>query len=212
MDYGLEKYTHTELKKMCEKMDILYKKDKDSTISEISKWFLYYEQYINKQKKRYKFVDETDIKENTVVERDGNKYIKKQYKMSKSISSLEREYKYMTDMYKLGICIKPIECDVISRYIIIEYYEGINPSFFKKKHQLRILDIYKELDKHNIFYNNTSLNSICIKNDKVYLTDFSNSKHIRKKSSEKLTNIKDTKKYLIKELKKYTKSNCYKYL
>lgn len=198
MSYRLEKYNLSDLKKMANKMDLPARRSKAEMIEDISKAFAEYEEY--KKEKIDKYTRHKQLgekgKEGTtylVTDHNGKEYAMKTFKKSKSSSKLHKEYNLQKKASKAGVAPKVYDCDTVGKWILMEkmdshLYEQLNKEkgSLSKKHQERLIEIFRKLDEIGVFHNDANLCNYMLKNGEIHLIDYGFAKEITPELKKKL--------------------------
>jgi len=225
----IQNYNMDELKKIAEKMELPVKKSKKQMVEEIMKAMKEYTDYKKEKIDRYTKISQLGDsgKEGTthlVYDNKGEKELAmKCFRKAKSSRTLKKEYAFLRKAGKAGISPRAIDYDTVSKYIVMEkmdshlYHELKKTKKLKKKHQLRILEIFSKLDELKIFHNDANLLNYMLKDGTVYLIDFGFAREINDRLI-KGTKTEKPNTYLmtiglIKKLKELNlEKESYKYL
>jgi predicted Ser/Thr protein kinase len=206
MDYSsLNNCNFSDLKKMAKDMGLTTKKSKSEYIIDIQLAFKEYETYKKNKIDKYTRIKQIGNKgkQSIIYEVTNNKnniFAMKTFKKNKSSNHLKIEYNLQKKASSIDIAPKVIEYDSVSKYIVMEKMDEHlldviqHQGTLTKTQQLRILEIFKELDNIGIFHSNPNINNYMIKDNKIYIIDFGSATEINTKLIKLLgTNTPNTK-------------------
>lgn len=199
MNYSqLEKLSFAELKKIANKMDIQYKRGKNSLIQDIISNLKEFEKYKRNKIDKYKRIKQLGNKGKEgitylVETKNGNQYAMKTFKKQKSSATLRKEAELQKKASTYGICPKIVEIDTVSKYIVMEKMDihltdliGKQNGNLKKNQQQQLLNIFKKLDDAGVFHGDANILNYMVKNKQIYIIDFGMSKEITPQLKKKL--------------------------
>lgn len=190
-NYGLEKYSLPELRKIADEMHLRPRRSKQSMIEDISQAFSEYEQYRKEKVDKYTRIRQLGNvgKEGTtylVKDKRGKEYAMKTFRKTKSSNTLKKEYKLQRKAGKAGISPKVYDYDTVSKYIIMDVMDGGHLIDVMKKQrgtlykyqQERIIDIFNTLDEIGIFHGDANMTNYMLKGKQIYIIDYGFAKPI----------------------------------
>lgn len=157
-----------------------------------------------------------DGKTYIVQNKKGSSFAMKTFKKNKSIKKIQLEY----DLQKIAAAenISPslIDIDLDEKYIVMDKMDHHlmevlekQKGHLSKKHQRRIVSIYKTLDAIGVFHGDANLTNYMIKDRVVYIIDFGLGKYITPKLEKKMgTEDPNLKLMLIGFILKLKEMNC----
>ena len=197
--YGLEKCTLHELWSMAKEMDLPIRRKKADMVSEISRAFEEYEDYLKRKVQKYTRIKQLGNKGKegitylVVSEENKQKYAMKTFRKTKSSATLKKEYKLQKIASRAGVAPRVYEYDTISKYIVMDVMDkhlidvmDKQKGHLHKYQQQRIIDIFKTLDKCGVFHGDANLANYMVKDKIIYMIDFGFSKNIDKRLERKL--------------------------
>ena len=131
-------------------------------------------------------------------------YAMKSFKKKVTTSNIKKEIEFQNIAFQSGIAPKIIDYNLSDKYIVMQKMDthlvdyitkknGILP----KKHQIRLIEIFKKLDENKIFQTDPNILNYMIKNDKIYMIDYGMCKNIDKKLTKKLGTDKPNLKFTL---------------
>jgi predicted Ser/Thr protein kinase len=183
---------------MADKMDLPARRSKTEMIEDISTAFSEYEEY--KKEKVDKYIRHKQLgekgKEGTtylVTDHHGKEFAMKTFRKTKSSDRLHKEYSLQKKAAKAGVAPRVYDYDTVSKWILMEkmdkhLHDQIEEEkgVLHKRHQLRLLEIFKKLDEVGVFHNDANVCNYMIKRDEIYLIDYGFAKEITPKLKKKL--------------------------
>ena len=172
---------------------------KEQIIKKISTELKNYDKYCKQESSKYitiSKIDQIDGKNSVcynVKKKYGrNIYVKKTFKKNKSGKKIIQEAKIQDIAFKLDVAPKIIEYNIIDNYIIMEKLDKhlisiniLNKNLkLSKQQQHRIVEIFKLLSTEKIIHGDTHVFNFMLKNEKIYLIDYGNSRICNKKSEK----------------------------
>jgi len=186
---ALEKYDNEKLIEIVNNLGLPKRKNKSEMIRDIENAFEAYKEDKIDRYKKYEQLGQAGKEGITfrVTDRQGKEYAMKTFRKTKSSAKLAQEYILQEKASKRGIAPKVYKFDTVTKYIVMEKMDTHLLETMKKEkglsktHQLRILEIFNELDKAGVFHNDANLCNYMFKGDKLYIIDFGFAKEINDK-------------------------------
>jgi tRNA A-37 threonylcarbamoyl transferase component Bud32 len=126
----------------------------------------------------------------------GEQYAMKTFKKTKSIERLALEATLQDMASRHGVSPKIIDVDIVGRTITMEKMDKhlvdimkISNGNLQVEHQKRLFEIFKRLDRAEVFHGDSNILNYMIKGDKIYIIDFGMGKRIDGKLKKRLGTI-----------------------
>lgn len=157
---------------------------KSTLIRRIAKGLREYEEYKQEKIDKYKKLERIggDGKEGktfVVKNRRGHKYAMKTFPKSKSSKTLKRELEFQQRASKHGLSPKIRDYDTVSKYIVMDLLDKNLLEILQEQNgvltltqQKHIINLFKGLDKINIFHRDPNPLNIMTKNGNWYIIDY----------------------------------------
>lgn len=208
-------------------MDLPFKKTKAELAEDIAAAFKDLERHKKKTVNKYERHEQLGDKghEGTTyrVTYKDEEYAMKTFKGNKSSTTLKLEAELQDKASQVGVAPRVVECDTVSKYIVMEKMDGHLVDFVKKKgtllkyQQKRIIDIFNRLDDAEVFHGDGNIMNFMLKGKDIYLIDFGYAKAIDSKLIKKYDTSHPNRKFMtISLIMKLKELGCdadgYKYL
>jgi tRNA A-37 threonylcarbamoyl transferase component Bud32 len=196
MEKELRKKTPKELQEILKKINEKTKKNieipkgKKELISIITKIFQEYSERQEKKEGRFcklKQLGEKgrECKAFLVADSKKGEYAMKTYRKNKPINLIRQEYEFQKLAEKEGISPKLIDVDFVNKSMTMEKMDRdildviyAQKGVLKRAQQLRIIEIFKTLDKIGVFHMDANPPNFMEKNGQIYIIDYGFSKPI----------------------------------
>ena len=123
----------------------------------------------------------------------GEQYAMKTFKKTKSIERLVLEATLQDMASRHGISPKIVDVDVVGRTITMEKMDKhlvdvmkLSNGNLQVEQQKRLFEIFKKLDKAEVFHGDSNILNYMLKGDKIYIIDFGMGKQIDGRFKKKL--------------------------
>jgi RIO-like serine/threonine protein kinase len=198
MDFSyLNKLSISDLKDICKKLFLKENRPRKDIIKDIIRCYDQYEEYnkntIDKYTKLHKLGTGKEGTTYLVQDKDGNNLAMKCFKSKKSSNKISLEGELQQIVCKTGLCPQLYEIDTVNKYLVMErmdnhLYDSIkkNKGLLNRTQQKQIVNILKKLDEVLVFHADSNILNYMYKGKKLYIIDFSMSKHIDEKLIKKL--------------------------
>lgn len=210
MENILETYSLEQLNSMAESLGLNKKRSRIVLIRNIQDAFLDYKKYQSDKNSKYLIGKQlgNNGKEGTtylVTKKNGNEYAMKTFRPTKSGARIAKEYELQKLAASVGVAPRVKEYDLVSKNIVMEKMDTHLLDLMKKQkgnllkwQQLRILDIFRKLDKVGVFHGDANPLNYMLKGAKdLYIIDFGFSRPIDSRLKKKLGTSKPNMKLML---------------